>query len=169
MAKQRRSREQLLATAYHEAGHAVVNLHFRLPIEEVSIIRKGDRLGVMVHLRPEMLEVPRREYRTIARQIILGCYAGLHAQRLVDPEPHPDHGKDDVRDACQLSREYLVLPRRYSAIGDDEHMAFLERLNRQARNLVRQLRKPISVLAARLLKRRRMSGKECERALSAYF
>ena len=115
-----------------------------------------------------MIDAPFRERRSIARQMILGCYAGLHAQRLVDPEPHPGHGMDDEGIAFKLSREYLVLPRYYSAIGDEEHRNYLGRLRNEAQRLVSRLRTPISVLAAELLKRRRMSGDQCKRVLSAY-
>src|SRR4051812_8155834 len=37
--------EELRATAYHEAGHAVVDIHIGLPLESVDIRRQSGDLG----------------------------------------------------------------------------------------------------------------------------
>jgi hypothetical protein len=51
----------------------------------------------------------KREQKSIARDMIIGCYAGIEAQRLVDP-PKPFHGQKDESDAFELSRDWCVFP-----------------------------------------------------------
>jgi hypothetical protein len=100
-----------------------------------------------------------RERKKAARQMILGCYAGLHAQRLVDPEAPDWHAQGDWEQARDLSIEYLVLPRR-CIVGDEHHMKFMAGLAAESRRLVRRLRRPIETLAEGLLKRKTMNENE---------
>ena len=50
---------QLKATAYHEAGHAVAFDRFGFKIKKVTIVRKGERLGAcpIKHLRLHRADV----------------------------------------------------------------------------------------------------------------
>lgn len=163
-----RTREQRMTTALHEAGHAVVHLHFGLPVTEVSIVEAHDGCGAMIHPEALMADAPPRKRRAIARQLILGCYAGLHAERFADPDVDASHGTHDEAEAFELSRKYGVLPRRTSAIGDQEHMAYLGRLSEESRRLVNRRDAPIIVLASELLARGKMSGDECLAALPGF-
>ena len=49
-----------------------------------------------------------------------------------------------------------------SYVGDEIHERFMKRLAAESKRLVNELRKPIDVLAAELLKRETMTGEEAE-------
>jgi ATP-dependent Zn protease len=120
--RQKRTPEQIRATAYHEAGHAVVHVAMGLVNNKVSIIPGKDYNGVC-HA-PNVLgyyETHKSKRRAIGRALIIGCYAGLHAQQLVDAAPEEYHGASDDSLALELSRTWGVLPRGCSYVGDDEH------------------------------------------------
>jgi hypothetical protein len=153
--------------AFHEAGHAAVLIYFGLPIMNVTIVPSEEADGVCTSSTVMGIEFGPddgpRERRRIARQQILSCYAGLEAQRLVDG--HAEPSPVDEESAFELSRDYGVGPRG-GAIGDERHIASLGRLRGEARRLVRQLRPAIEVLAAELLRRSTLDGKEAARAVA---
>jgi ATP-dependent Zn protease len=165
--KKRRTKKELRATAYHEAGHAVAHLALGRTNDKVSIIPgegfndQCDSAGVGGYYY-----VNACQRRALIRDLIIGCYAGLEAQCFVDPNPKDCHGAGDDRRAFQLSREHEVLPRRLGYIGDQYHMAFLDRLRVQARRLVRRHRDAVAALAEELLRRKEMDGAEVERLLA---
>ena len=151
------------ATAYHEAGHAVIAVAQGLAINKVSVIPGQDYYGVCVH--PSVYGYSfstKRERRSIARGIIVSIYAGMHGQRLVDPDPQAVHGGDDDNHAFELSREFEVFPRRCNLVGDDRHYAYLDRLSGEARRLVKKHRSVIEKLAELLLVRKELGGTEAE-------
>jgi hypothetical protein len=154
-----------LATAYHEAGHAVVSFALELAVTTVSI-RGGDEYhGVC--LKPNVLHYntsSRQERRRIARDMIVSAYAGMHAQRLVDPDPPEHHGDSDDAEAFDLSRQWDVLPRGCGCVGDDRHLAYLDRLRAEAGRLAMRHRGPIEALAGALLLRTELSGEEAKAA-----
>jgi hypothetical protein len=98
----------------------------------------------------------------VARQLILMAYAGMAAERLVDPDAPDCHGASDERNAFQLSRTYRVQPRHLSFVGDAQHWEFLGRLQNKARGLVLRLRAPIARLADELLSRTTLTWLEVE-------
>jgi ATP-dependent Zn protease len=148
--------DKLRGTAYHEAGHAVVQLYLGLPIVDVTIVPDRDEgsLGHMTHPPPLRLDIPatRLARRQAARDMMIGCYAGVAAQQLVDPSPAPFHGEDDSASASWLAREYGV---RTDPV----------RLRREARRLVRQLSRYIDCLATALLKRPTLTEDEVKQLL----
>lgn len=161
----------LLGTAYHEAGHAVVSLYLGLPIYEVTIVKQGDANGSVTHPSPLMLDLGwavGRERRKAARQMILGCYAGLHAERLLACDAPGFHGAADDENAFDLSREYRVTPRHCGFIGDEYHAAYLERLRKESGRLVRALRVPIEKLAKELMRRKTVRHEDVEKVIGAY-
>lgn len=139
-------------TAYHEAGHYAVLEHFGLPVSSITIEPARDYLGAVEHPTPYMIDMPptRRERRAVARQMIVTAYAGLEAERLVDPNADPRQSEADDENAFWLSREFGVFPSSVSYVGDDTHLAYLRRLRGDARRLVRRLRPEIDRIAARL-------------------
>lgn len=162
MAKPRkRSAKELRATAYHEAGHAVITVALGLTINKVSIVPGEGYSGVC--REPGVLgyeSSSRRDRRSIARAAIVGSYAGMHAQRLVDPGAPDFHGEGDEADAFELSRMFEVFPRKIGWVGDEQHLAFLDRLRVEARRLVRKHRHAIDKLAELLLQRQELERAE---------
>lgn len=153
----------LQATAYHEAGHAVVSLALGLAIDHVSILAGKGYTGSCTG--PSVLgyeAANQREQRSIARALILSCYAGMHAQRLVDPDAPEEQGFDDDADAFNLSQNCAVLPRSCQTVGDEQHIAYLDRLRQEARRLVRRHRRAIGVLAQALLRRNELNAAEAK-------
>jgi ATP-dependent Zn protease len=154
----------LECTAYHEAGHAVVDLALGLTVQKVSIVPDDASNGFCRGPSVQLYEASgRKERRTVARAAIISCYAGLEAQRLVDPNPAEHHGDGDEDEAFELSRRWGVLPGRCDFIGDDRHQAYLDRLRTEARRLVKRQRAAVARLAAELLARRELEGAEVER------
>ena len=154
-AKKKRTPQDLRATAYHEAGHAVANIAQGLTIDTVSIIPGKGYHGMCIS--PSVWEydaASTRERRAIGRMIIIGCYAGMHAQRIV--EPGAKFGAEgDEHQAFQASRKWCVLP-RYSSVGDDAHLKYLGRLKRESRRLVNRHRDAIAALAKELLRKQEL-------------
>ncbi len=142
----------LQATAFHEAGHAVVLLHFGLPFTEVTICPGAGSLGHITHPPPLGVEHQgARERRTIARRQILAAYAGLEAERLIAPDAPEACAEGDHDAAVELSRAHQVMPRGPVHVMDERHLKFLEGLRAESRRLVRRLCAPIERLAVALL------------------
>jgi ATP-dependent Zn protease len=153
------------ATAYHEAGHAVVMLAFGLEIDEATISPDAERdsNGHISHPPPlGYITTGVRDRRSLVRAMILSSYAGMEAERLVDPDAPHYHGAGDADTAFYLSRTYEVLPRKMEYVGDDAHWRFLDRLKSEARHIVHDLRGPIGRLADELLSKTRLTGAEVE-------
>src|SRR5262245_53654256 len=79
------------AAAYHEAGHAVADLVQGLTVITISIIPDGNNNGTCWS-PGDYYDATLRERRAIGRAIVLGCFAGLEAGRLFDPDAPEDHG-----------------------------------------------------------------------------
>jgi hypothetical protein len=159
------ARRILQGTAYHEAGHAVVHLYFGLPIAKVSIVAAKDAPGHVAHPDPLMLECGVYEetglVKQVARQMIIGAYAGIEAQRLVQPCAQEGHAESDFDMAFTLSQEFGVFPRHMSQVGDELHLNYLDRLRQRARGLVRgRLRGAIEALAAALVDQSTLSQEQ---------
>ncbi|MGO9665730.1 MAG: hypothetical protein ACLP66_20765 [Polyangia bacterium] len=154
------------ATAYHEAGHAVLMAYFGLGFSDVTIAPDAERDsdGHITHPSPLGYEGcdGKRERRAVARQLILMAYAGVAAERLIQPDAPDYHGASDEENAFQLSRTYGVQPRHLSFVGDAQHWEFLGRLQNEARGLVLRLRAPIAKLADELLSRTTLTWAEVE-------
>ena len=135
----------------------------RLACNAVSIVRDGDALG---HLySPPVLGYEgssRRERRAIARDSIIGCYAGMQAERIYDKNAKDSGGYDD-RTAFELSCDYAVTPRRGSRnVDDEQNLAYLETLRTKSRKLVKRHWPVVQALAAELLKRKRLDAESLE-------
>lgn len=92
--------------------------------------------------------------------MIIAAYAGVPAQRMVDPDADSGWGAEDDRNAWELSRIYELFPPGTSYWGDTVHQAYMEGLRDQAGRLVTRLRKPIAAVAAALVERESMTGEE---------
>ena len=164
------TRSKEIATAYPEAGHAILALVNGLTGIEVTIVPGEGTLGHYLHPRVHGYETQgSRERRRLARDCILVCYAGMHAQRLFDPDADESHGAIDENNAFNLSRDFGVLPRYCSYVGDSHHLQYLHRLRKEAGRLVRQNQAPIRALAEALLESKILSGEEIRERVAKWF
>jgi ATP-dependent Zn protease len=159
----KRSNKERRATAYHEAGHAVIAIALGLTVKKVSIVKGQDynglcrQLGLLgYHLRD------RRDAEDTLKKIIISIYAGMPAQRLVDPDPPEFHGACDEEDANELCLRHANLLRRGGRAPDEFRRAYLGRRRVEARRLVKQHRKAIEEFAEVLLQRQELGGEEAE-------
>ena len=153
-------------TAYHEAGHAVAILARGLSVELVTIIPGEGFNGVCYH--PSVYgyyTASKTVQRQIARDIIVVCYAGLPAARLLDPKASESGARQDEIDAFNLSREFQVFPKRISCVDDDNHNAYLNKLKKEAERLVKRNQRAIGALAEELLKKKTMNQQQAEKVV----
>ncbi len=159
--KNRRTEAQQMATCWHEAGHAVADLVQGLAVNSVTCVPHDDANGCCTSPPPlGYIAHTKRERRAIARMAIIGSYAGMEAEWLIDPDAPESNGGADNQNAFWLSREYGVYPSGTSYMGDDIHQAYLARLRIEARRLVRRHRDKIQRLAELLAVRKTLSGAE---------
>ncbi len=134
------SDDEKLATAYHEAGHAIVNLEVPEfdPLHKVTIIPRGRALGVTMPLP----EKDRHSYsKTWMESRIAMCFGGRIAEQLIYGEQHLNTGAaDDIRQATNMARRMVTEfgmsdrlgPLRYS---ENEEEVFLGHSVTQRKNI----------------------------------
>ncbi len=100
--------EEKLATAYHEAGHALVNLLVpgNDPLHKVTIIPRGRALGVTMSL-------PERDRLSASKQWceakIAMAFGGRVAEQLVYGKEHLNSGaSSDIQQATGLARQMVT-------------------------------------------------------------
>ncbi len=94
-----------LMTAYHEAGHALLNV-LQLetdPLHKVTIIPRGRTLGVSWSL-PERDKYSRTKTEMMAR--IVGCFGGLLAEKMVFNE-QTTGARNDIEQATKIARSMV--------------------------------------------------------------
>src|SRR3989338_3914708 len=146
-----------LSTAYHEAGHAVAQAHFRLTIKRVSIVPDDHSLG---HMKGRKATTRSIEYEDsgknqlrVERDVIV-LLAGTAAQREFMPRSaRRHHGHSDYKKAVYLLG-YLASP---EALG-----TYLRLLEIRARHLMKlpHIRIQVEALAKALLTYETMDGKQ---------
>ena len=146
--------------AYHEAGHAVACIVLGHPIKKLTIVETGESLGSCLSPSPIFLNYgdTKRDRRRAARECIVTIYAGPEAQRLLKTAAALCGCDGDEESAFEVSRDFGVLPRGCSFVGDDRHWALLERIRLEARQLVRSHWPTIEALAAALLVEGTLAG-----------
>ncbi|MGH6892086.1 MAG: ATP-dependent zinc metalloprotease FtsH, partial [Dongiaceae bacterium] len=132
--------EEKTMTAYHEAGHAIVNINMRGndPLHKVTIIPRGRALGVTWAL-------PERDRLSITKEFleakIAMCFGGRIAEQLIYGENHLNSGaSNDIKQATGMARamvtEYGMSeklgPLRYN---DNEEEVFLGHSVAQRKNV----------------------------------
>lgn len=150
------------ATAYHESGHAVAAVFFKYLADSdpLTIVAKGDVLGSVGHQPPLMQGCQnRRQLRQLVAQMCVGLYAGLPAQRLVDPCAGDFHGEEDQHQAMNIARDHGVTPRGCLTI-DKVYERYLQGMKRKAEAFVKRQRPATEALAAALLEKKNMTGAE---------
>lgn len=165
-----RSPEELRATAYHEAGHAVVAVALGLGFNSASIDPKENVLGHLTH--PSLFGYHfsnNREKYSLARKFVLISYAGIPAQRLVDPNPWEHHGAYDEDSAREICHENglgpNLRPGEFMDVNSAAHAAYRERLRKEAARLVRKQRAAVEAFAEALLQHITVDGETGERLI----
>ena len=99
--------EEKLATAYHEAGHAIVNVLVPGgdPLHKVTIIPRGRALGVTMSL-PERDRLSASKHWCEAK--IAMCFGGRVAEQLAYGKDHLNSGASgDITQATSLARRMV--------------------------------------------------------------
>lgn len=152
------SKKRRAATAYHEAGHAVVAVEERLGIRLVTIVPNEELLGFVLEaplprdFKPDIGMNSRIRNRIESEARV--CFAGHIAQKRAYPRSHRLDGRDIQRAVDLVS--YLVPQSK--VLG-----AYLNLLYLQAENLVDFNWQEIEAVANALLERDTISGSEVRR------
>jgi cell division protease FtsH len=132
--------EEKLATAYHEAGHAIVNMLVpgNDPLHKVTIIPRGRALGVTMSL-------PERDKLSYSKQWCEGkiamCFGGRVAEQIIYGMDHLNTGaSSDILQATELARRMVTEwgmsdklgPLRYN---DNQQEVFLGHAITQRQNM----------------------------------
>ncbi len=132
--------EEKAMTAYHEGGHAIVNIHMpgNDPLHKVTIIPRGRALGVTWAL-------PEKDRLSITKEFleakIAMCFGGRIAEQLIYGENHLNSGaSSDIKQATGMARRMVTEygmsdklgPLRYN---DNEEEVFLGHSVAQRKNV----------------------------------
>jgi Peptidase family M41 len=137
--------DELRATAFHEAGHAVVGAVLGFDVLGVTVIADGKFAGSCWSYAANE--------RASANDRIIVLFAGACAERLIDPTAADC--PNDESEVLALSRRQPVLPRS-ARVAD----AYLSSLRHKAAQLVRNNSRAIGELAGELLRRGTLDGAE---------
>jgi hypothetical protein len=154
----------LATTAYHEAGHAVIDWWHGFRVKKVSIVRAHHTLGRTTTLRPKYdfdnadYFLSAAKYRKLELWII-GLLSGIEAQRVFAPTSVRGHHShyDDTYVADFLEQ--------LNGFCQEEFDAHLKLLKIRARNLVKRLWPAIEVVANELLDRKEIDAEELHRLM----
>lgn len=157
-------RRKQQATAYHEAGHAFADWHFKFKVKKATIVPKGDSAGHVVtksRLHFRSLEYSKPSGARIGRlhERIVSLLAGHAAQRRYRPSSvRPYHASYDRQQAADLL---------FSLHSKAELPHVIRYLEAKAKNLVENPThwRVIQHLAESLLKHQTMTGKQVEAAI----
>ncbi len=154
-----------LQIAYHEAGHAVTAILLNLKIVTVTIERGEDSQGVCrVYGVMGYHYTNLRERKSIARNSILNSYAGFEAEKMFNPEADPGFSAEDFEEAEDTSKTFAILPRK-CFVGDEKHLAYLERFKIGARKLLRKSWPSVKAVAEALMEGKTLTHEEVEQII----
>jgi cell division protease FtsH len=157
--------EEKLATAYHETGHAIVNLEVPEfdPLHKVTIIPRGRALGVTMHL-------PERDRLSISKSWfearIAMCFGGRVAEQLIYGDKHLNTGaSNDIHQATAMARRMVTEygmseklgPLRYS---ENEEEVFLGHSVTQRKNVSDETAKLIDQEVRRIVEEGEAKARE---------
>jgi len=162
--EQRRKEEEHRGTAYHEAGHAVVNRHLGYAVSSVTIEAGDDYQGAVLHDDPlfgcdlEIDDVESGTDEKIAHSIIV-AFAGPAAEKHLNPEFFNLEGaRGDYKVIADLVFCLVGHPDQATAKADE--------LDQQAQALVLEHWPHIDRVARALLDRTELTGDDLETLIS---
>jgi len=148
------SEDQKKTTAYHEAGHTLVAKHLKNadPVHKVSIIPRGQALGVTMQLPEEDRFNHDRDYLRNQIAIMMG---GRLGEELVLGQMTTGASNDFER-ASQLARNMVTMWGMSDAMGpmvygEREHEPFLGREITQQRNISQETARKIDAEVRQLI------------------
>lgn len=145
----------LVASAYHEAGHAVMAHLCGQHLTQVEIIGDEEHSGSVSSLRlrdePEMGEEPGLRTAAVEARILCVC-AGIASEQMVTGTLDWDEGSEDVDAAVRLAMRI---------VGDCERvLVYLEEAREHAEFVLRRHWAAVETLANALLLHRSMTGQQ---------
>ena len=161
--------KQLIQTAYHEAGHAVISYELGFNVKRVTIVPGEDSLGHMKprgYLQLHRLEgkIPTGEQLGRYHDRIVILLAGTEAQRRYNPRSVRNLHRHLPGSDYQRVNELLM-----HLHGEDEGRAAFRYLKIRARNFVSHETNWVRIegLANALLESQTLSGDEMEKVCAA--
>lgn len=181
------SQEDLRLLAYHEAGHATINILLPNtdPVEKITIVPRGQSMGVTQQLPEEERYIYRSDFILDYLTVMMG---GRAAEELIFSTATSGAARD-LDQATRLARKMVVEFGMSKALdqmhlGDSDHQVFLgediarqrdfseataelvdkeirrilSEVYRRALNMLREHRKELDELAQRLLDEEEVSG-----------
>jgi ATP-dependent Zn protease len=148
------------AVCYHEAGHAVVRAHFQHAIDGATVVPNEEQNTLGCVTSQGLMLYDANVRRRVTRESILSAYAGLEAEKLVNPDYDPDQSVSDFDLAFELLRKYPGRIRGCSYVGDDVYHARLEYYRKESAKLVRHLWPVIERVALALEERDTLTADE---------
>jgi hypothetical protein len=165
---------RLKATAYHEAGHAVVAWKLGIAFKKVTIVREGDAAG---HVKYRAKAVPFRiraalEFGTLtdrqqawaqwwAERHAVHCLAGMVAQRKFSPRSVRNYHDEGDRESALTGLERLV--------PEEDLLLYWRIMRNRARRLIDRYWEAVEALAQELLKRMTLTGDEAVKIIQLSF
>lgn len=165
----KRTKTQLLATAFHEAGHALAQHRLGFKIKSVTVEGRGDYLGAVEGksgLNASTLNVEHISGAALARwhDRIVSFLAGREAQR--------HHKPQSIRSYMARSDRNAVVDILWRLHPEPQEMkAVLKYLERRTHNLVHTTLNwaMITALASELTQKRTLSGEQVRAVFSRSF
>lgn len=150
-----------LATAYHEAAHAVAKLVLDLPFGPVTIVPDGSILGAVVQPHPRMwIRGTQRTQQALATKLMVSVCAGWQAECRIDPDACEDVGPSDDYETCRtLMFDYSLGPPG-GHVRDAPHEEFLSEQKAKAAALVHRHWPKITRVASELILRGSLTEEE---------
>lgn len=166
----RKPSKQLIATAYHEAGHAVAAHFLELPLRRATIVpneEEGTAGHVLYRPLPQRLREalaygrPTPAQRVRAENQVISAFAGPIAERRY-------YGR---RNLVGASSDYQQIADFLFALSasDDEVTAYANWLEQRAISLIETRWRAVEAVATALLERQTLSGSEVQGVIYAHF
>lgn len=175
------SEKSLRRTAYHEAGHALIAVLFGLPVTKVSILPRGNALGVTHYGEVEDSE---SDYtKSDLLHLLMKSQGGLVAEKLIFGEATPG-AQQDLKVGAKIAR--LMIHQwgmgnglLYGVIGDavsssewqkrfdDQVVELIERSMNETTRLLKRHKSHLTALAESLLKHETLGSSAIESILGA--
>jgi len=102
-------------TAYHEAGHLVAKMFFRLHPIKATIIREGIEGGSVTSPYEDQFqyEFDEIKQKTFARKSLISSFTGYAAEKKYDPNTTTAGSINDFLEASDRAGSILMLPKKF--------------------------------------------------------